>query len=253
MTDFTDVCVMVTGATAGFGAAATRRFIAAGARVVATGRRTERLVALRESLGDRVLPVAFDMSDREAIARAVETLPDGFADVTILVNNAGLALGLDPSASASLDDWDTMIDTNVRGLVHLTRHLLPGMVARGRGHVINISSVAANWPYPGGNVYGASKAFVSQFSRNLRSDLLGKGIRVTAIEPGLCETEFSVVRFKGDADAAKTPYQGLDPLTADDIAESIVWAASQPQHVNVNQIELMATNQAFGPFIFHRE
>ncbi len=253
MGDFNDVCVMITGATAGFGAATAHRFIEAGARVIATGRRVERLDALRDACGDRLLPLSFDMSSPEAIAEAVDSLPLAFADVAILVNNAGLALGLEPSPNASLSDWDTMIDTNVRGLVHLTRHVLPGMVERGTGHVINISSIAANWPYPGGNVYGATKAFVSQFSRNLRSDLLGKGIRVTSIEPGLCETEFSLVRFKGDDDAAKKPYQGIEPLTAVDIAESIVWAASQPRHVNVNQIELMATNQAFGPFIFHRE
>jgi NADP-dependent 3-hydroxy acid dehydrogenase YdfG len=194
-----------------------------------------------------------DIQDRDAVAAAIDGLPADFAAIDVLVNNAGLALGLDAAPSANLDDWDTMIDTNIKGLTYCTRAVLPGMKARGRGHVINIGSVAGTYPYPGGNVYGATKAFVHQFSLNLRADLVADNIRVTSVEPGLAETEFSLVRFKGDADKAKGPYAGLKPLTGDDIAEAVHWVATLPDHVNINLVELMPTRQAFGPFAFSRE
>jgi 3-hydroxy acid dehydrogenase/malonic semialdehyde reductase len=241
--------VLVTGATAGFGAAIARRFVGAGAKVIAAGRRQDRLAALAAELGPNLAPLALDVSDRAAVAETLASLPAGFEDVEVLVNNAGLALGLEPADSASLDDWETMIDTNVKGLTYVTHALLPGMVARGRGHVINMGSVAANYPYPGGNVYGATKAFVRQFSLNLRADLVGRGVRVTDIEPGLCGgTEFSQVRFHGDVAKAAAVYDGVQPLTAEDIAEAVFWSANLPAHMNVNTMELMPTCQAAGPF-----
>lgn len=238
----------VTGATSGFGEAITRRFVAEGWRVIASGRRAERLDALRAELGEAVLPVVLDVRDRAAVSAAVEAIPDAWGPVRVAVANAGLALGLEPADRADLDDWDTMIDTNVKGLVYTIRALLPGMVAAGGGHVVTLGSVAGSYPYPGGNVYGATKAFVAQLALNLRADLVSKGIRVTDIEPGLADTEFSVVRFKGDADKAKKVYDGIAPLTADDIADAVWWAVSRPPNVNVNRIELMAGCQAFGPF-----
>ncbi len=244
----------VTGASAGFGAALTRRFAERGSPVVAAARRLERLEALAEELGrDRVLPLALDVRDRAAVQRAIDGLPAAFSDVDRLVNNAGLALGLEPAPRASLDDWTRMIDTNCSGLVHVTRALLPRMVARGRGHVVNLGSVAGSYPYPGGNVYGATKAFVRQFSLNLRSDLAGTGVRVTCIEPGLCGgTEFSEVRFAGDARRAAAVYAGMIPLAADDVADAILWATSLPEHVNVNSLELMPLAQSFAPFAVAR-
>ena len=245
--------VFVTGASSGFGAAVARRFAAAGARVVAAARRADRLKDLAAELGDSVLTVTLDVRDRAAVAAALPLLPPEFAGIDVLVNNAGLALGLGPAQDADLDDWDQMIDTNCKGLVYCTRAVLPGMVARGRGHVINLGSVAGSYPYPGGNVYGGTKAFVTQFSLNLRSDLHGTGVRVTSVEPGMADTEFSTVRFGGDKAQADAVYAGMQPMTGDDIAEAIYWAATQPQHVNVNRIELMATAQSFGPFQVARE
>lgn len=245
--------VFVTGASSGFGAAVTRRFAGAGARVIIAARRAERLEDLAAELGPKVLPVSLDVRDRAAVADVVNGLPAEFAEVDVLVNNAGLALGLNPAPTADLDDWDQMIDTNCKGLVYCTRAILPGMVARGRGHVINLGSVAGTYPYPGGNVYGGTKAFVHQFSLNLRSDVHGSGVRVTCVEPGMADTEFSTVRFSGDKTKADAVYAGMQPMTADDIAESIFWAATMPQHVNVNTIELMATAQSFAPFQVARE
>ena len=245
--------VFVTGASSGFGAAVARRFAADGARVVATARRVERVEALASEFGPRILPLALDVRDRPAVAAAVAGLPAEFAAVDLLVNNAGLALGLNPAQDADLDDWDQMIDTNCKGLVYCTRAILPGMVARRRGHVINLGSVAGTYPYPGGNVYGGTKAFVHEFSLNLRSDLHGTGVRVTCVEPGMADTEFSLVRFSGDKGKADNVYAGMQPMTADDIAESIHWAATVPQHVNVNRIELMPTAQSFAPFQVARE
>ncbi len=240
--------VFVTGASSGFGAAVTRRFAAAGARVVAAARRADRLGDLAAELGPQVLPVTLDVRDREAVAAAVASLPEPFAEVDVLVNSAGLALGLGPAQTADLDDWEQMIDTNCKGLVYCTRAIVPGMVARGRGHVISLGSVAGTYPYPGGNAYGGTKAFVHQFSLNLRSDLHGTGVRVTCVEPGMADTEFSTVRFGGDKTKADAVYAGMQPMTAGDIAESVYWAATLPPHVNVNVIELMATAQSFAPF-----
>jgi 3-hydroxy acid dehydrogenase/malonic semialdehyde reductase len=245
--------VVVTGASAGFGAAIARRFAAIGDRVVISARRTDRLAQLASEIGGAVHIVELDVQDRASVVRAFAELPEAFAAIDILVNNAGLARGLEPAQRAELDDWDQMIDTNCKGLVYATRAVLPGMVARGRGHVINIGSVAGSYPYPGGNVYGASKAFVHQFSLNLRSDLHGTGVRVTCVEPGLAGgTEFSTVRFNGDQNRANAVYANTDPLVADDIAEAVLWATSVPAHVNVNTIELMAVAQSFAPFQIHR-
>jgi 3-hydroxy acid dehydrogenase/malonic semialdehyde reductase len=242
----------VTGATSGFGHAIALRLVQEGARVVVCGRRGERLAELASALGDRALPLVLDVRDRAAVESAVGALPAPYADVDVLVNNAGLALGLQPAHRASLDEWETMIDKNCRGLVTCTRAFLPGMVARGRGHVVNIGSVAGTYPYPGGNVYGATKAFVHQFSQNLKSDLLGTNVRVTVIEPGMAETEFSLVRLK-DPERARAVYAGVHPLEADDIADAVAWCVTRPPHVNVNVIELMPAAQAFGAFAVHRE
>jgi 3-hydroxy acid dehydrogenase/malonic semialdehyde reductase len=248
-----DRTVFVTGASSGFGAAIARRYAAEGARVVAAARRVDRIEELAATTDGRVLPVALDLRDGDAVRRAVDGLPDEYARIDVLVNNAGLAKGLEPAHRTDLADWDEMIDTNCRGLVHCTHAVLPGMVERGRGHVVNLGSVAATYPYPGGNVYGATKAFVRQFSLNLRSDLHGTGVKVTCIEPGMCEgTEFSLVRFRGDAERAGAVYSGMQALTADDIAESVHWVTTQPDHVNVNVIELMPVAQSFAPFQVHR-
>ncbi|QSQ22309.1 SDR family NAD(P)-dependent oxidoreductase [Pyxidicoccus parkwayensis] len=240
--------VFITGATAGFGLAIARRYLQDGARVIATGRRTERLEALRAELGERLLPVTLDITDREAVGRAVASLPADFAEVDVLVNNAGLALGLDLAQSARVEDWDVMVDTNVKGLLYCTHALLPGMVARNRGHIVNMGSIAAEFPYPGGNVYGATKAFVHQFSLNLRADLHGTAIRVTDIEPGLVGgTEFSNVRFKGDDTRAASLYANTQPLTPEDIADAVHWVTTRPAHVNINVMSLMPVVQSFGP------
>jgi 3-hydroxy acid dehydrogenase/malonic semialdehyde reductase len=245
--------VLVTGATSGFGEAMARLFAKHGHRVVLTGRRRDRLDRLVGELDGQAHAVVLDVRDETAVNAAIASLPGEFAALDVLVNNAGLALGLEPAPEAHMADWETMVDTNIKGLMYCTRAVLPGMVARGRGHVVNIGSVAGTYPYPGGNVYGATKAFVHQFSLNLRADLLGKNVRVTCIEPGLAETEFSVIRFKGDEAKAKTPYRGVQPMTADDIAAAAYFAVTLPPHVNINVIEMMATNQAFSPFSIHRE
>ncbi|ONI89039.1 NADP-dependent 3-hydroxy acid dehydrogenase [Actinosynnema sp. ALI-1.44] len=245
--------VFVTGASTGFGAAITRRFATEGARVIATARRVDKLKELAADLGDQVLPLELDVTDRAAVYAAVAGLPAEFADIDLLVNNAGLALGIAHAQQAEQDEWDRMIDTNCKGLATCTRAVLPGMVERGRGHVINIGSVAGTYPYPGGNVYGATKAFVQQFSLNLRSDLHGTGVRVTCVDPGMVGgTEFSTVRFSGDQGKADAVYAGMQPLTAEDVAESVHWAAIQPPHVNINSIELMPVAQSFSPFQVHR-
>lgn len=251
-TDLSELCVLVTGASAGFGEATARRFATEGARVIISARREERLFALGKELGHRAHVLPLDVTNRGAVEAALASLPETHAEVDVLVNNAGLALGLEPAHRASMEHWEQMIATNVRGLLYVTRALLPGMVARDRGHIVNLSSVAATYPYPGGNVYGATKAFVTQLSLNLRADLIGHRVRVTDIEPGLAQTEFSLVRFEGDASAAEKPYRGIEPLTAEDIAEAVLWAVRQPRHVNVNRIELMPVMQAFAGFTFHR-
>ncbi|WP_043830268.1 SDR family oxidoreductase [Muricoccus aerilatus] len=245
--------VLVTGATSGFGAATARRFAEDGARIVAVGRRADRLDALRDEIGaDKVLPIVLDVRDRVAVAASIGGLPAEWSAIDVLVNNAGLARGLGPAQEADLDDWDAMIDTNVKGLVYLTRAVLPGMVERGRGHIVNIGSTAAEFPYPGGNVYGGTKAFVRQFSLNLRADLYGTPVRVTDIEPGLVGgTEFSNVRFGDDAKAAAV-YEGADALTPEDIADAIHWVASRPARVNVNTLQVMPVAQSFGPLRVHK-
>ena len=246
--------VFVTGATAGFGRAIAERLVRDGHRVVAAGRRAERLDALHADLGERLLPVVLDVTDAAAVAALPGSLPEGWREVDVLVNNAGLALGLDPAQKADLAQWDRMIATNVTGLVHMTRALLPGMVERNRGHVVNLGSIAGSYPYPGGHVYGGTKAFVKQFSLNLKADLVGTSVRVTDVEPGLCGgTEFSNVRFSGDDDRAAAVYRGTEPLTAEDIAETVAWVVTLPRHVNINRVEMMPTCQAPGPFVIARE
>lgn len=242
-----DRTIVITGVTSGFGLATARVFAQEGWNIVGTGRRKERLDALRAELGKRFLPLELDMRDRAAVSAALGDLPAPWAEPDVLLNNAGLALGLEPSQAADLDDWDTMIDTNIKGLLYATRAVLPGMVARNRGHVVNLGSTAGTYPYPGGNVYGGTKAFVKQFSLNLRTDLLGTAVRVTNIEPGLCETEFSVVRFKGDKDKADKVYEGTCPIRPEDIAETVRWVTHLPAHVNINRVEVMPVCQSSGP------
>lgn len=246
--------ILVTGATAGFGEGITRRFIQNGHKVIATGRRQERLQELKDELGDNLYTAQLDVRNRAAIETFIESLPAQWRDIDILVNNAGLALGLEPAHKASLDDWETMIDTNNKGLVYMTRAVLPGMVERNRGHIINIGSTAGSWPYAGGNVYGASKAFVRQFSLNLRTDLSGTAVRVTNIEPGLVGgTEFSNVRFKGDDAKAGKTYENTQALTPEDITEAVWWVATLPEHVNINTLEMMPVSQTYAGLSVHRE
>ncbi len=245
----------ITGVTSGFGAACARRFAAHGWTLILCGRRQDRLEALRAELAATVPVHAFplDVRDETAVNAALAALPVEFSEVDLLVNNAGLALGLEPAHRCDMDDWQRMIDTNIKGLLYCTRAILPGMVARNRGHIGNIGSVAGNYPYPRGNVYGATKAFVKQFSLNLRADLLGTRVRVTNIEPGLAESEFSRVRFKGDDSKAARIYEGTQPLRPEDIADIVYWAATCPAHVNINSVEVMPVAQAFAPFAISRD
>jgi 3-hydroxy acid dehydrogenase/malonic semialdehyde reductase len=237
--------VLVTGATAGFGSAISERLCREGHRVFGTGRRVDRLAPLAAQYPGQLSAHALDVRDRQAVQTLVGEIEAGHGGVDVLVNNAGLALGIAPAQEASLDDWDQMVDTNIKGLMYCSHAALPGMVARNRGWIFNLGSVAGTYPYPGGNVYGATKAFVHQFSLNLRADLVGKNVHVTSIEPGLCGgTEFSVTRFGGDEQRAAGVYAGTEPLTADDIAATIAWLLSMPPHVNINAIELMPTCQA---------
>ncbi len=245
--------VLITGATAGFGEAIARRFVHDGHRVIATGRRTERLEALGSELSTALLPVPLDVTDGDAVATLPGSLPMGWQAIDVLVNNAGLALGTAPAHQANLSQWETMVTTNVIGLIRLTHAVLPGMVERDRGHIVNLSSSAATYPYPGGNVYGATKAFVTQFSLNLKADLVGTGVRVTDLEPGLVGgSEFSQVRFGGDREKAAAVYAGTTPLSPADIAEAVAWVVGLPPHVNVNRIEMMPTCQAPGPLAIKR-
>jgi 3-hydroxy acid dehydrogenase/malonic semialdehyde reductase len=255
MTSWTNRTVLVTGATAGFGAAIARRFAAEGARLIICGRRADRLDALKAELSATDIHArVLDVRNRKDVEAFVAELPPPFNEVDLLVNNAGLALGLEPAQSANLDDWETMVDTNLKGLMYMTRAVLPAMVERNKGHVVNISSVAGTYPYPGGNGYGATKAAVSQFSLNLIADLVKTKVRVTNIEPGLCGgSEFSVVRFHGDADKAAKVYEGTTPLSSADVADAVYWAASVPAHVNINRIEMMPVCQASAAFAIHRE
>ncbi|TFJ84630.1 hypothetical protein NSK_004095 [Nannochloropsis salina CCMP1776] len=260
------LCVFITGATAGFGQATALRFLAGGARVVALGRRAERLEALARlhqeqehgsgegprGESERLHTIQADVGDVEGMKAALGALPPAFRDVDVLVNNAGFAAGLGLAHESSLEDWHAMVETNIKGVLNTTHLLLPGMVARKRGHVVMMGSVASRYPYPGGNCYGGTKAFVHQFAMNLRADLAGTNVRVTNVLPGMCETEFSLVRFKGDEARAKKVYDGMTPLTAEDIAEVVYWTTTLPAHVNVNALEIMPVQQAFAPFAVSR-
>jgi 3-hydroxy acid dehydrogenase/malonic semialdehyde reductase len=245
--------VFITGASAGFGAEMARTFVRNGHQVVLSARRKERLDALAAELGDSALPVAMDVTSKASIDEALATLPQSWRQIDVLINNAGLALGTAPAQEASLEDWETMIATNCTGLVTMTRAVLPSMVERGSGLVINLGSVAGHFPYPGGNVYGATKAFVDHFTLNLRADLVGTGVRATNLAPGLCGgTEFSNVRYKGNDAAAARVYEGTVPLTAQDIAETAYWVATLPPHININSIEMMPICQGFSPLTIKR-
>lgn len=241
--------ILIIGASSGFGAACARRFAAGGWRLIISGRRVDRLRQLEQELAGAVQSIVpLDVRDRASVTAQLAEL-----EVDVLLNNAGLALGLEPAWQVDPEDWETMVDTNVKGVIHCTRTLLPGMVARNRGHIVNIGSTAGSWPYPGGNVYGATKAFVEQFSRNLRADLLGTLVRVTYLAPGMAETEFSAVRFKGDVDRAEQVYAGAKPLRAEDIAELVWFIVNLPGHVNVNALEVMSIDQSWGPLAVHRQ
>lgn len=247
--------IFITGASSGFGEATARKFSSEGHRLILLARRREKLIDLAHQLGgeNKCHLISADVRDKEEVENALSGLPEEFGSIDVLVNNAGLALGLGPAEDASLKDWEIMVDTNIKGVIYLTKAVLPGMIRRGHGQIINIGSVAGSWPYPGGNVYGSTKAFVQQFSRNLRSDLSGKNIRVSLVEPGMSETEFSLIRFEGDQEKAKAVYHSMSPLSADDIAETVFWICSMPAHVNVNQIELMPIAQAWAPFSVYRD
>ena len=245
--------VLITGASAGFGAEMARTFAANGHRVILAARRTDRIETLAQELGDAALAVTLDVTSQDSIDAALAGLAPEWRQIDVLVNNAGLALNTGPAQEVPLADWHTMIATNCQGLVTMTRLVLPDMVARGSGLVINIGSTAGHYPYPGGNVYGATKAFVEQFTLNLRADLVGTGVRASNIAPGLCGgTEFSTVRLKGDAAGAAKVYEGTTPLSASDIAATALWIATLPPHVNVNSIELMPTCQGFSPLTIKR-
>lgn len=238
--------ILITGATAGIGKATAEALAKEGARLILTGRRDQLLREVASSLKVPVHTLAFDIRDREAMEEAFDGLPKDFAAIDGLVNNAGLALGLSSADQSDFEDWQVMVETNILGLLGITRHLLPGMKSRGRGHIVNISSIAGSYNYPGGNVYGASKAFVTHFTLNLKADMIGTPLRFTSIEPGMVETDFSAVRFKGDQERAGKVYEGTTPLTAEDIAETVRWAMVQPDHVNINRIEVMPVSQAPG-------
>lgn len=248
--------VFITGASSGFGEACARRFAQAGWSLIITGRREDRLQALADELSAQtdVLPLVLDVRDRSAMESAIAGLPERFARLRGLINNAGLALGTDVAQHCDLDQWETMVDTNIKGLLYSTRLLLSRLIAHGAGAgIVNLGSIAGNWPYPGSHVYGASKAFVRQFSLNLRCDLLGTGVRVTNLEPGLCESEFSLVRFGGDQARYDSIYQGANAIQPADIAETIWWLLNQPAHLNINSLELMPVSQAWNNFAIHRE
>lgn len=239
--------VMITGATGGFGQAFAKKFAAAGCTLILHGRNTEKLQTLCDSLDTQTYALVFDLLDKQGTIDAIQNIPSHFQKIDVLINNAGGAIGMDKAQDANLDDWDQMIDMNAASLARITRLILPQMVERQTGHIINIGSTAGTWPYPGGNVYGAVKAFIKQFSLNLRADLIGTNIRVSNIEPAIAETSFALNRFKGDQDKASAVYDGWTPLSAEDIAETIFWTATMPAHVNVNSIEIMPTQQSFNP------
>ena len=245
--------VFITGATAGFGKAMAERYAAEGWKIIITGRREERLAELKAELAQVPVHTAcFDVRDKEACQKAVADLPPEFAAIDVLVNNAGLALGVEPAQNCDLDEWECMVDTNIKGLLYITKAILPGMVERDTGHIVNLGSVAGTYPYPGGNTYGGTKAFVKQFSMNLLADRLGTKDRVSNIEPGLCESKFSVIRFRGDKSKADSVYAGTQPIVPEDIAEIVYWTTALPPHININSLEVMPVDQAFSPFAINR-
>ncbi|MHA7773543.1 SDR family NAD(P)-dependent oxidoreductase [Roseibium sp. M-1] len=244
--------LLITGTTSGFGQAMARLFVRNGWKVIGTGRRADRLAGLKTELGDGFHPLVFDIMDEAATRAALASLPEGFRQIDILVNNAGLALGTASAPGTNLSDWKTMIDTNITGLVTITDQLLPRLIER-RGMIVNISSIAANWPYPGGNVYAGTKAFLRQFSLGLRSDLHGKGVRVTSIEPGLCESEFTLVRTGGNQESYDALYGGANAIQPEDIANTVYWVATQPPHINVNSLEVMPVSQSWGGWQIARD
>jgi 3-hydroxy acid dehydrogenase/malonic semialdehyde reductase len=246
--------VLVTGATSGFGREIAKQFAAKGDKVIASGRRLDRLNELKDSMPEaKIYPLQLDVTCKEDVFKAIENLPKEYKEIDILVNNAGLALGLEKAPDANIEDWETMVDTNIKGLLYVTKAVIVGMRERKRGYIFNLGSIAGNWPYEGGNVYGATKAFVRQFSFNLRTDLKGTNIRVTNIEPGFAQTEFSLVRFKGDKKKADSIYEGMKALKAEDIANLIVTCANLPLHVNVNSLEVMPTCQSWAGLTIERE
>lgn len=247
--------VLVTGASSGIGEATARRFAESGSRLIIAARNTEKLLSLKSELDD-ICPVyaaMLDVTSAESVDSFFAGLPGEFFDIDVLVNNAGLALGLSPAYEADFSDWETMVNTNVTGLMRVTRAVLPAMVEKDSGHIINIGSTAGNWPYPGGNAYAATKAFVQNFSRGMRADLVGSQVRVTNIEPGLCQTNFSTVRFKGDEVKGNKVYRGTKPLSGADVADIVYWVNSTPPHVNINTLEVMPVCQAWGPFAISRD
>ena len=246
--------ILITGASSGFGLEATKLFIENGHRVIGLARRHDKLQAIKAQLGDHFYPLTADMQDLESIQKGIENLPEPFAKIDVLINNAGLALGLEPAFKANFQDWQTMIDVNIRGLSFITHLILPQMVERNDGYIINVSSIAGTYPYYGSNVYGPTKAFVSSFSQNLRADLVGKNIRVSNVEPGLCsDTEFSNIRFKGDDARAESVYADVEAVTGKEIADILYWLTTQPKHLNVNSIEIMPTMQTFAGLTVHKE
>jgi 3-hydroxy acid dehydrogenase/malonic semialdehyde reductase len=245
--------IFITGASSGFGQASAELFAEHGWQLILAARRVDRLEALAKKLKTKTHIIQLDVRDRDAVNSAFAQLPDDFKNIDVLLNNAGLALGREAAQLSDVDDWETMVDTNIKGLMYCTHAALQNMTAQNKGHIINIGSIAATNPYPGGHTYGASKAFVKQFSRNLRCDLLGTPIRVSLVEPGLTHTEFSLVRFKQDEQKEAAIYEGTTPLTAQDIANSVYWIVTQPAHVNICTVELMPTCQANGPMATHRE
>lgn len=245
-------CVLITGASGDFGKAFARRFSALGCKLILHGRDAQKISALQQDLGGATFPLIFDITDKDAMKKALDGIPDDFKNIDLLINNAGLALGLDKAHEANLDDWEQMVHVDVLGLIRMTRFIIEGMAARKKGHIINIGSTAGTYPYAGGNVYGAAKAFVKQFSLSLRSDLVGTNIRVTNMEPAQVETQFSTVRFKGDEARAASVYANTQSLTAEDVAEAVTWAATLPPHVNINRLELMPTMQYFAGLAMER-
>ncbi|CDT10022.1 MULTISPECIES: SDR family NAD(P)-dependent oxidoreductase [Vibrio] len=249
-----DKIAFITGATSGFGKAAAKRFAEDNWSLVLSGRRIERLLDLKEELTVPVHVIQLDVRDADAVKQAIDSLPAEFSSITALVNNAGLALAPEGAPDVDLKDWHTMIDTNVTGLVNVTHALLPTLIKSGAGSsIINVGSIAGQWPYPGSHVYGASKAFVKQFSYNLRCDLQGTGVRVTDLSPGIAETEFTLVRTKGNQTASDNLYQGTTPLSAEDIAEQMFYIATLPEHININRVEVMPTRQAWSAFAIDRD